>query len=503
MSLSAKWKSLIVDVICLLFILLFVYAAVNKLLDFENFQVQIGQSPLLSAYASWISWVVVFIEILIAILLIFPQSRRVALWAAFNLMLMFTIYIFIILNYSSYVPCSCGGILEKMTWEIHLAFNSIFVVLAALAILLNQKNGRRLKFTEGVLMTASVFSSMLIVVALYIISERVMHYSNPFTRRYIKTSIQYVGSKDLKFNSYYFAGYSGANIYLGNSTAPLRIIGIDTACIIRGDFMIGFKDTNIPFKAVRINIQDKYFYFGDGTVPCLYRGKISEWKTDVEFSGVPRFSTMQPMDSSSFVLRNNTGKNGSNIIGTYSTGNKSEINYAPNLLQSQLDGIFDTDGTLLYNEQLKSIVYVYYYRNEFITADRNGRIVRIGNTIDTTSKAKIKVATLKEGKQRKMAAPPLVVNARICTQGKYLFVQSNIRGFYESDSIWNTAAVIDVYNLKDNTYVLSFPIFGLHNGAFKSFAVSGTHLYAIFDSTLMVFRLKGVIKEEMNDYAKQ
>jgi len=494
MNLRPFTRRIIIDIICFLYILLFLYAAVNKLQDFEKFQVQIGQSPLLSVYASWMSWLVIIIEILIAILLIFLKSRLTALWAAFNLMLMFTIYIFIILHYSSYVPCSCGGILEKMTWEVHLVFNSIFVVLAAIAIKLYQKNEKRTKVKSSFLMVASIFSSVFIVVGLYIISERLMHYSNPFTRRYIKTSIEYVGSKDLGFNSYYIAGFSGEGIYLGNTTAPLRIMRIDTACKISEDYKIQFNDANIPFRAVRISIQGRYFYLGDGTVPRLYRGRISEWKTDTEFAGVPWYSTIKPMDSSSFVFRNNTGKNGSNIIGVYNVANRNEINYAPDLLRSQLDGVFDTDGTLLYNEQMDRIIYVYFYRNEFMSSDRNGRLLSTGHTIDTTSKAKIKVATLKEGKQKKMAAPPLVVNARICTQGKYLFVQSNVRGFYESDSIWKTAAVIDVYDLNDSSYVLSFPIFGLHNGAFKSFAVSDKHLYAIFDKTLMVFRLKGVIK---------
>lgn len=489
MNRSEYFKSIIIEVICFVYIVLFLYAAVTKLLDFENFQVQIGQSPLLSAYASWISWLVVFTEVLISLLLIFPQTRALALWAAFNLMLMFTIYIFIILQYSSYVPCSCGGILEKMTWEIHLVFNCIFVVLATIALILNW-NGKRSKLSIIVLMMTSVFSSLLCMVTLYYISERLMHYSNPFTRRYIKTSIQYVGSKDLKFNSYYFAGYYPKGIYLGNTTAPLRIMQIDTACKISGDYKIQFENTDIPFRAVRTCIQGKYFYIWDGTVPRVFRGEISKRKADIEFKGVPRFSTMQPIDSSSFVFRNNTGYNGSNKIGTYTVGNTNKVSFASGLLRSQLDGIFDTDGTLLYNEKLQTIIYVYFYRNQIVLADKNANLLRYGNTIDTTSRAKIKVAKLKGGDQRKLASPPLMVNARVSSQGNYLYVQSTIRGYYESDELWNSAIVIDVYDLTDNSYVLSFPIHGLHNGKFRSFIVTKTHLYAMFGNIIMVFKVK-------------
>src|SRR5690606_27024460 len=78
-----------------LFVLLFLYAAISKLLDFETFTVQLAQSPLLSAYAGFIAWAVPCLEILIAVLLTLPNFRIPALYAAFTLMVMFTAYIYI------------------------------------------------------------------------------------------------------------------------------------------------------------------------------------------------------------------------------------------------------------------------------------------------------------------------------------------------------------------------------------------------------------------------
>ena len=43
---------------------------------------------------------------------------------------------FIILNFIPDIPCSCGGVLEKMSWNEHLIFNIAFVVLGLVAILL-------------------------------------------------------------------------------------------------------------------------------------------------------------------------------------------------------------------------------------------------------------------------------------------------------------------------------------------------------------------------------
>src|SRR5690606_37084844 len=139
-TIEMKWyqkhTGLITEIISMLFILLFVYAAVNKLWELENFRIQLGQSPMLTSMGDWAAWTVPTIELVIAGMFIVPRLRLMALYAAFSLMTMFTAYIYIILNYSPYVPCSCGGILEKMGWREHLIFNSVFVLLALTGVLI-------------------------------------------------------------------------------------------------------------------------------------------------------------------------------------------------------------------------------------------------------------------------------------------------------------------------------------------------------------------------------
>jgi len=126
-----------VHIICYAYALLFVYAAVSKGLDYDNFVSQLGQSPLLSAFATWVAWLVPLLEIVLAIALLTPKTRFCALFGSYNLMIMFSAYIYIILNYSPFIPCSCGGILEKMGWTEHLAFNIAFVLLGFFAILID------------------------------------------------------------------------------------------------------------------------------------------------------------------------------------------------------------------------------------------------------------------------------------------------------------------------------------------------------------------------------
>jgi len=129
-------KALTIEIITAAFVILFVYAALTKLLDYDKSRLQLGQSPVLTQFAGIVVWLVPVVELLIALLLSTIRFRLLGLYASFTLMVMFTAYIVVITRFSDYVPCSCGGVLEKLTWNQHLVFNIVFVVLGAISILL-------------------------------------------------------------------------------------------------------------------------------------------------------------------------------------------------------------------------------------------------------------------------------------------------------------------------------------------------------------------------------
>ena len=68
-NMTEKSKRIIVGVISIMFVLLFVYAASSKFFDFQKFQVQLSQSPLLTRNAILISWIIPILEIGISLLL--------------------------------------------------------------------------------------------------------------------------------------------------------------------------------------------------------------------------------------------------------------------------------------------------------------------------------------------------------------------------------------------------------------------------------------------------
>jgi hypothetical protein len=115
--------------------MLWVYASTSKLLDFQKFRDQLAQSTILGSYAHALAILVPGLEYFLSILLFFDKTRLLALHCSFSLMVVFSTYIVFITKFSDYTPCSCGGILEKLSWNQYLVLNIFFVILATLAIL--------------------------------------------------------------------------------------------------------------------------------------------------------------------------------------------------------------------------------------------------------------------------------------------------------------------------------------------------------------------------------
>lgn len=129
-------RSAIVEIISMLFVILLLYTGISKLMDYAVFKEQIATSPILAPVARYIAGCLPWIEFLTVILLIVPRWRLKGLYASLGLMVSFTGYIIAMLTFNEHIPCSCGGVLEELSWKQHIVFNSIFIALAVTSIAL-------------------------------------------------------------------------------------------------------------------------------------------------------------------------------------------------------------------------------------------------------------------------------------------------------------------------------------------------------------------------------
>lgn len=120
--------------------LLFFYAAVSKLVDFDTSKHEMLNQIFSRDISLILVWVVPITELVIVGLLIFNFTRLLGFYASLILLFVFSIYIAITMSgVFGRIPCSCGGILKNMGYWPHLIFNLLFIVLALLGIAIERQ----------------------------------------------------------------------------------------------------------------------------------------------------------------------------------------------------------------------------------------------------------------------------------------------------------------------------------------------------------------------------
>lgn len=135
-------RKITIETISILVTVLFVYAAISKLIEYDKFKIQIGKSPLLTSFSTLVTIAVPAVEIILSVLLVINATRIFAFYGSLFLMTLFTAYLIAILNFSYYIPCSCGGILQGLSWESHIIFNLAFIILIIWGITIQTKLSR-------------------------------------------------------------------------------------------------------------------------------------------------------------------------------------------------------------------------------------------------------------------------------------------------------------------------------------------------------------------------
>ena len=130
-------KKIITEIICSLIAVLFLYTGLSKLISHEVFRIQLIKHPLLRDYAYIISWLIPLMEIAIVLLIAIPATRLPGLVSFMVVMTGFTGYLIHMVVGYKHLPCSCGGIISRLSWSQHIYLNLVFILLAIIAIRFN------------------------------------------------------------------------------------------------------------------------------------------------------------------------------------------------------------------------------------------------------------------------------------------------------------------------------------------------------------------------------
>jgi hypothetical protein len=311
-----------------------------------------------------------------------------------------------------------------------------------------------------------------------------------FNRKYVKDYATLDAEMDLRGNGFYFSGVTNSHVYLGSMVAPFRLFQINSDLNNMRNYVLGtgtLQNEAITMATV-IKVDSPYFFLADGGKPAIYRGRLLDWANAIALPQKEYFTQIVPIGAATFGIRSNDLEDLSNILGKFEQGTEHP-RVDSSLLQRQYDGVFCTDGKLIYNKQYSRLVYSYYYRNGFVVCDTNLALDYRGHTIDTFGVARMAYDTRQSDGVR-MLTEKKVVNRAFATFGNNIYVDSNLRADNETLEEFSKGSVIDVYDLQTGAYTHSFRLPRVDDARVREFIVADERtILALQGRSLVRYRL--------------
>lgn len=130
-------RNLLTNILSSLIILMFTYVVASKLMDIKDFRGSLNNQPFDNKFTPFLMVALPVSELLVVALLLFKKTTFYGFLLSTILMSIFTVYIGLVLGrYYDRIPCSCGGITSQMSWIQHLYFNTFFIIVSAIGVIL-------------------------------------------------------------------------------------------------------------------------------------------------------------------------------------------------------------------------------------------------------------------------------------------------------------------------------------------------------------------------------
>lgn len=345
-----------------------------------------------------------------------------------------------------------------------------------------------MKRTTVVRVLLAMITALTVVLVLYVTTEKkINHQYASFNRTFVTDALTATDTLHLNAYNLSIAGHTQHTVYLANPKNPFRLIAVDKNLQDTTHYLLRVDTDSLVYRAMGVTVDSPYFYLADGVQPFIYKGVLRDreataWITDIRFTKAIPFSASSAALISILHYENTVVKK--------VRGKTPEV--YPDILEEQGEGIFSTDGMLLYDKTHRLFVYVYYYRNQYMVFDTTFQTVYRGHTADSISQAKIKTATIRSQNSRTMAAPPLKVNNHCAADNTLLYVHSNILARNEDPYVFERNSVVDVYTPDTQTYLYSFYVPAFNTQPLKEFILIDQHLYVLYGPYLVRYRLHTV-----------
>lgn len=332
-----------------------------------------------------------------------------------------------------------------------------------------------------------ILVGIILVIVLYILSDKPNTRRNGFTRKFQHISLKGYKTLDLLEPGFHIAGLDSPHIFFANLDSSYQVLDVQYENLNKRKINPTTTATRSG-KAFDIHVENSTIYMTQINSDIIQTNSLQNLNPYNYYLNNLFFTLALPVSKNSFILRGYDPSLKTNIL-IKKTFSPASLKLAP-VLEKQYDGFFCTEGLLLYNKQAARIFYLYAYRNQFICLDTNLNVLYKAKTIDTTSKAKIKLTEIKSTKSIVLASRPLVVNTKACSYGNTLYINSTLIADNEKKETFARSSVIDLYDAENGNYRSSFYVPDLGDIKMTDFYVKGNLIFILYGNVLKIFTIE-------------
>jgi hypothetical protein len=218
-----------------------------------------------------------------------------------------------------------------------------------------------------------------------------------------------------------------------------------------------------------------------GNVPAIMTGTLNGAVNTYRFPKAV-FSRATQISPSSYVFRIFDKSLGSTEQifqrGNPRTGEQKNEN---NISERNNDAGISTDGLLHYDSLNNIVVYVFFYKNEFLCLDTNLNIINKEVTLNSIKTKSVKAEGLSLNHNKLITytntGPRKLINGSSYIVNGLLLINSMIKSKNQNEIEFTKSSTVDVYDLKTNNYLESFYI--------PPYQGEKTYQFKIFHNTLI------------------
>lgn len=296
---------------------------------------------------------------------------------------------------------------------------------------------------------------------------------------------------DLRVNSYHIGGVDKHFVYLGNITTPMFLTKVTLDLQTRSQISLAaaarLRQTNFKYPP------SASIFFASQSSVCLPQIWLPQYfRAKTTLPDSLNFDFCIVISPSTYLLKTYSTELGQNVLKKVQ-GHHENLTQRIMPLVKQVDGIFCTDGSVAYDSPKSLLFYMYYYRNQFICADTSLNIVYRAVTIDTISRAQIKVARvdLPTGERlTTFSEPPRQVNSKISAWGSSIYILSPKMADNEDETAFKRSTVVDVYAIENGKYKYSFYVPDVSKKKLKDFRVIDGLLIGLYGNFLAIDKIQ-------------